>query len=403
MTEKKRVLILGIDGYIGYSLAVYLSKQGNYEIGGVDDQSRRQRVNEVKGLSAIPVKPFTTRFLGLENLSKIRGGHIGGSPHDLVTIEEYQPDVVIHLAEQPSAPYSMSSIGRCVKTQVDNVSSTLGVLHGIKIHSPETHLIKLGTMGEYGTPSCPIPEGVFPEGVKTGTNISSGYPPESDLSGMMFPRRAGSWYHLSKVHDSYNVRFACDNYGLRATDIMQGVVYGSRIPEMDKYHRTRFDIDECFGTVINRFCAQAVIETPITPYGKGEQKRGFLPLQDVMQCLQIAIDNPPDPGEYRTWNQFDRVYSINQLAEIVESEAKRLGLNPSIERIPNPRKEQEEHEYDVCTDILRELGYQPEGDIEKEVNTILTDLIPNRHWILSAKESISPKMNWVGSKERISL
>jgi UDP-sulfoquinovose synthase len=221
---------------------------------------------------------------------------------------EFRPDAIVYLSEIPSAPWSMNDYN-AMETQYNNVQGTLATLLAMKNVCPDAHLIKLGTMGEYGTPSGTIiPEGNFPDGSRWRlSNGSDG----GSLSGLPFPRSAGSWYHLSKVHDSYNVRFACNNYGLRSTDVMQGVVYGTRIDAMDNDPKlnTRFDIDECFGTAINRFCAQAVICHPITVYGLGNQKRGFLSLRDSIQCLQLSIDNPPSKGEYRVFNQFDEVYS----------------------------------------------------------------------------------------------
>lgn len=384
----KKVLITGIDGYIGYALAVHLSKQGGYEVYGVDNLSRRERVHYVHSQSIIPIKPFSYRFLNLKNIKAVREKTI--DPSDVKSVK---PDAVIHLGQMPSAPWSMKSFSQCVTTQMDNLRSNLALIWGIIEGAPETHLIKLGTMGEYGTPNCPIPEGVFPEGSQWMVN---GEERElaGRLDGMMFPRKAGSWYHLSKVHDTHNVRFACDNYGIRATDIMQGVVYGTRT-DSNKGFPTRFDIDECFGTVINRFVAQSVAGLPITPYGKGEQVRGFLPLRDVMQCLQIAIDNPPEQGEYRTWNQFDRTYSVADLSVAVAETGRKLGRGHVIEHVKNPRKEMEKHEYKVCTDTLRELGYyKPAGDLHRELELMFKDLIPHRDRILKYKNAIAPKTNW---------
>ena len=219
---------------------------------------------------------------------------------------------------------------------------------------------------------------------------------------MLFPRRAGSWYHLSKVHDTYNVEFACRNWGLRSTDIMQGVVYGTRTPEMVSAELlTRFDFDECFGTAINRFCAQAVIGVPITPYGAGTQKRGFLPLVDSLQCLTIAIENPPQAGEYRTFNQFDRVYSINALAEAVR-EAMLCWTSAEVEirSIDNPRKEAEDHSYNVVTDNLRKLGYTPKGNLDANLIEMLGDLIKWKDRIAEMQDSIRPKTRWDGTERR---
>ena len=258
------------------------------------------------------------------------------------------------------------------------------------------------TMGEYGTPECPIPEGVFPDGSWWLTK--RGAPNEEiwNISGMLFPRAAGSWYHQSKVHDTHNTIFACKTWGLRSTDIMQGVVYGTWIDAFgdDPRLRTRFDFDECFGTAINRFCAQAVIGHPLTVYGEGWQKRGFLPLRDAMQCLTIAIENAPEPGEYRTWNQFEEVYAIRGLAERVGMAAVRAGLNPVIKHLKNPRREAADHFYEPEHKHLADLGYQPTHDMDAELDRMLADLTPHADRIKAHEAQIMPMTHWSGEHEQ---
>jgi UDP-sulfoquinovose synthase len=217
---------------------------------------------------------------------------------------------------------------------------------------------------------------------------------------MMFPRKAGSWYHQSKVHDSHNVEMACRFWKLRSTDIMQGVVYGTGIPAMtdDPRMHTRFDFDQCFGTAINRFCAQAVIGLPLTPFGKGLQKRGFIPLRDSIQCLTIAVENPPKPGEYRVFNQFEEVYSVGELARRVQRAAQGIGLQAEIRPIENPRMEAEDHYYNPDHEHLLTLGYQPTHDMDTELKTVLKDLLPHRHRIEGRKEAQFPDIRWDGSR-----
>lgn len=228
-------------------------------------------------------------------------------------LQRFRPDAVVHLGQMPSAPYSMIDVEHCVYTHRNNLTGILHLIHALRDLRPQAHLVKLGTMGD-GTPNLDIPEGFF----------------EIEYRGrrdrLPFPRQAGSWYHQTKVHDSHNIAMACDIWGLRATDVMQGVVFGTRAGEMngDPRFLTRFDFYQCLGTVINRFCAMAVIWEPLTPFGSGTQKRGFIPLRESMRCLEIAIDNPPSAGEYRAFNQFQEVYEVRELARRVPGARRRL-------------------------------------------------------------------------------
>src|SRR5262249_11553895 len=236
---------------------------------------------------------------------------------------------------------------------------------------PAAHLVKLGTMGEYGTPNVDIAEGFF----------------EIEYRGrrdrMVFPRNAGSWYHWSKVHGSNNVMFACRIWNLRATDIMQGVVFGTRCGDEAREDGlwTRLDFDQAFGTSVNRFCCQAVIGHPLTPFGKGHQKRGFIPLRDSMQCLTLVIENPPREGECRVMNQFEEVYDVTELAVKVQTAARALGLAATICNLENPRLESEDHYYRPDHQQLRDLGYQPTRDIGSELEIMLRDLLRCRERI----------------------
>ncbi len=257
-------------------------------------------------------------------------------------------------------------------------------------YCPNAHLIKLGTMGEYGTPNVDIPEGFF----------EIEYRGRKDT--LPFPRQAGSWYHQSKVHGSNNIQMACRFWKLRSTDIMQGVVFGTRIENMPEDDRlwTRFDFDQCFGTVINRYCAQAVVNHPLTPFGKGAQRRGFLPLRDSMQCLTLAIENPPREGEYRVFNQFEEVYNVFELAEKVQRASKALGIETTIRRMENPRMEMEEHYYNPDHRHLLDLGYQPTHDVEHEMSLMLQDLLRFKDRILARQEALDPDIRWDGSRKQ---
>jgi UDP-sulfoquinovose synthase len=305
-------------------------------------------------------------------------------------LAEFQPEAIVHLGEMPSAPYSMIDQEHSVFTHYNNVIGSLNLLWAMREVCPEAHLVKLGTMGEYGTPNVDIPEGFF----------------EVEFRGrkdtMPFPRQANSFYHLTKVHDSNNTLFACRTWGLRSTDIMQGVVFGTRIDEMGDDPRllSRLDFDQCFGTAINRFACQAVIGHPLTVYGRGGQTRGFLPMRDSMQCLTIAVENPPARGEYRVFNQFEECYTIEELAEKVREAAKSVGLDVEILNYDNPRTERDQHYYNPDRENLLKLGYQPTHDVVAEVKIMLNDLLPHKERIMEKRDILVPDIRWNGDRRR---
>jgi UDP-sulfoquinovose synthase len=386
-------MITGVDGYLGWALALHLASKG-HTIAGIDDYSRRRWVGEMGSHSAIPIARMDERLAAFRRTFGKSLQFFKGDLTDynfvLNAYRSFKPDAIVYLGQMPSAPYSMMDVHHAVYTQTNNVAGALVTLFAMREVCPRAHLVKLGTMGEYGTPNVDIPEGMF----------------ELEFRGrkdtLMFPRKAGSWYHQSKVHDSYNVEMACRHWGLSSTDIMQGVVYGTQIDVMrdDDALRTRFDFDESFGTAINRFCSQAVIGMPLTPYGKGHQKRGFLPLRDSMQCLELAVTNPPEEGEYRVFNQFEEVYNVYELAEKVKSVGDRHGLNVQINPLENPRIEEEEHYYNPDHQHLLDLGYQPTHDMETELELVLNDLAPHRERIEAREDCLVPKIRWDGGRER---
>jgi UDP-sulfoquinovose synthase len=381
-----KTLILGMDGYIGWSLAMHLSKRGHI-VSGVDNFARRTNVESVGSQSAIPILDMQER---LSAFKKIHGQDLSFFEGDLLdydfladVIKQTRPDSIVHLAEQPSAPFSMIDRNHAIYTQHNNVEGTLNVLYAMKDFVPQSHLVKLGTMGEYGTPNIDIPEGFF----------EIEYRGRKDT--LPFPRQPHSLYHLSKVHDTANTLFACRVWKLRSTDIMQGVVYGTRTQEMiDDSLMTRFDFDESFGTVINRYCAEAVIGLPLTPYGQGTQRRGFIDLIDSIQCLTIAIENPAAEGEYRVFNQLDEVYGIAELAERVVKVAKVLKIDVKIKNVQNPRTEKEEHYYKVDHEHLRKLGFKPTRTLEETLVVMLKDLSKYRDRVLEKSDAILPKTKW---------
>jgi nucleoside-diphosphate-sugar epimerase len=301
---------------------------------------------------------------------------------DLVIGKE-KPDCIVHFGEIPSAPYSMIDLYHCNYTQMNNIIGTNNIMFAMKNHAPECHLLKLGTMGEYGTPNVDIPEGFF----------EVEYRGRKDT--LPFPRQPGSWYHLTKVHDSANIIFACKIWKLRSTDIMQGVVHGVVTDDMvNDDLLTRFDFDEVWGTALNRFCAQAIIGHELTPYGRGGQTRGYLALRDSMQCLTIAIENPPDEGEYRVFNQFDECHSVNELAEYVVKVSKEYGLDAKIWNIENPRLEMEDHYYNPDRKRLPDLGFKPTNTLEDELRVTIPKLMEYRDRIEAKRQCIMPKVKW---------
>ncbi len=382
-----KVLILGVDGYIGWSLALRLMKMG-HTVSGADNFFTRRRVREVGSESALPIGTMAGRIRELESSGfgdlEFFRGDVSNEDFMYRIIREAQPDAVVHLAEQRSAPYSMIGLKQATNTMVKNIVSTLNLVYAVKDAAPDTHILKLGTMGEYGTPNIDIPEGFF----------------DIEYNGrkdhLPFPKNAGSWYHWTKVHDSNNLMFANRVWNLSVTDVMQGVVYGTRIDEIAETGLyTRYDIDEVWGTVLNRFCAQAVSGLPITPYGEGGQTRGFLPLEDSVTCLTIALENPPGDGEYRVFNQFDKAYSVNYLAErvkeIYESE---FGKSAQIRHVDNPRVERESHYYHPVNENLKKLGYRSKRTLDEEILHMLQDLQQFVPRIKKLSGTIMPRTFW---------
>ena len=389
-----RILIAGADGYLGWSLAQHLASCG-HEVAGADGFFRRQWVEETGSSSATPIHSIEDRLNAFRNST---GRDLPFWPGDLREyalvdriFREFHPDAVVHLAECPSAPYSMIDVDHAVFVQTNNLTTTFNLLFAAREVCPDVHLLKLGTMGEYGTPNVAIPEGFF----------------EIDYRGrrdrLPFPRQAGSWYHWSKVHGSNNVMFACKIWNLRATDVMQGVVFGTRFEGQGQDPRLsgRLDFDPCFGTVVNRFCCQAVIGHPLTPYGTGGQRRGFLPLRDSMQCLRLALENPPEAGEYRVLNQFEDVYGIAELALRVQQAGLALGLGVQIQNVENPRIESEEHYYRPDHQKLFDLGYRPSRDLDGEIRAMLEDLVGCRERIQARREVLLPEVRWDGARRKV--
>ncbi|CAD0186283.1 hypothetical protein RUESEDTHA_03190 [Ruegeria sp. THAF57] len=347
-----RVLVLGGDGYIGWPTAMKLSAAG-HEVMAVDNYLRRRLMMEINTPALFDVPNLQERArLWNEKSGKdvsVRIGDLDNWDFISSVFEEFRPDSIIHYAEQPSAPYSMLDRAAARLTLDNNLGATFNVIHAMNEYTPNAHLVKLGTMGEYGTPNIDIEEGwieIEHKGRK-GT--------------FLFPRAAGSFYHTTKVLDTDMLWFYVRVWDLRVTDLMQGPVYGVATEENDNDDAlySFLNYDEVFGTVLNRFMVQAVAGYPLTVYGAGGQTRGYLHLKDALQCVQLAVENPADKGELRVFNQFVETFSVNDLASRVQASGKRLGLDVEIRNLENPRKEMEDHYYNPAHTGLLDLGLKP--------------------------------------------
>src|ERR1700683_5322508 len=319
-----RIVVLGGDGYCGWATALYLSNKG-HQVSIADNFVRRQWDSELGVQTLTPIRPLAER-LGVwrELTGKTIELFVGDvTDYDFLssTIQACEPEAVIHFAEQRAAPYSMIDRKHAVFTQVKHVGGTLNLLFALREFQPDCHLVKLGTMGEYGTPNIDIEEGY----------ITIEHNGRKDV--LPYPKQPGSFYHLSKVHDSANIMFACKVWGLRATDLNQGVVYGT-VTDQTAMHEAlvnRFDYDEVFGTVLNRFCVQAAVGYPLTVYGKGGQTRGLLDIRDTVRCVELACLTPASPGECRVFNQFTEQFKVMELARMVQVAGKKMGLTVDID------------------------------------------------------------------------
>lgn len=400
-----RVMVLGIDGYLGWTLALWLGALG-CQVSGIDNYGRRDWVMERGAHSVVPIARMTER---LHAAREVLGININFRKLDIMNrsnlkgfLDEVKPEAIAHYAEYPSAPYSMIDADHAISVQQNNVLGTLGLLFLIRDSCPETAVLKLGTMGEYGTPLTgrPLFEGVFPADAVLHWGDR-----EWSLGGELTPRDPVSFYHVSKVQDTYNVYEACKYWWLRSYDIMQGVIYGVHTPQVaaDPRLRTRLDIDEWFGTVMNRFVAQAVIGFPLTLYGTGEQIRGFIGLEDAMQCMTRLVSHPPEPGQYDVVNQLSGFYSLRHLADTVGRIASReFNLPVTVQRVENPRVESDIHPFEPIYNKLPDrFGFEPKVTLEDEIYRMLELLTrPDiKQRIQEKKHLILPRTWWSGIKK----
>jgi UDP-sulfoquinovose synthase len=347
-----RILVLGGDGYLGWPTAIHLSAAG-HDVAVSDNYVRRSYDEELGASSLVPIASMDDRVAAWHEITgkkiKVYPGDLCDAPFVHSMVADYHPDTIVHFAEQRSAPYSMIDQKHAVYTQYNNVINTLNVLYAIMDVDPSIHLVKLGTMGEYGTPNIDVEEGF----------ITIEHNGRTDT--LPFPKQPGSFYHLTKVSDSDQIYFACRVWKLRATDLNQGIVYGTFTEQTaaSSVLANRYDYDHVFGTVLNRFCVEAALGHPLTVYGRGGQTRSFLDIRDTVRCIEIAVTNPAQAGEYRVFNQFTEMFSVQELAERVTRVAGTLGLECTIAHIANPRSEREEHYYNCVNTNLRSLGLEP--------------------------------------------
>ncbi|MDE2571445.1 MAG: NAD-dependent epimerase/dehydratase family protein [bacterium] len=381
-----RICVLGGDGYLGWPTAMYFSARG-HSVLAVDNCMKRRLEAELDVIPLEDVPDFKQRA---ERWNVLTGWEIEVVRGDITQADlmnqicvNFHPEVIVHFAEQPSAPYSMIGRDAAVLTQQNNIVGTLNVMFAMREHCPDAELVKLGTMGEYGTPNIDIEEGW----------IEITHKGRSDR--LPYPKRPSSLYHCSKVHDSVNLEFACRSWGLRVTDLNQGVVYGIETDEMSldrKALRTSFHYDDVFGTVLNRFVVQAAIGMPLTVYGKGGQTRSFLNIKDTLQCVELASVNPASRGEFRVFNQFTELFSILELAERVKRVAQARGLCVEIQGVANPRVESELHYYNAANTSLLALGLKPHLLSDELLDGMLERALEARNQI--RERLIPPRVDW---------
>lgn len=380
-----KILILGGDGYLGWPTAMHLAAAG-HTITVADNYLRRHIAEETNSGALMSLLNLTERanifkqLTGHEILAKI--GDLSQSEFMFTLVSDVMPDAIIHYAEQPSAPYSMAGFKEAQVTFQNNLAVTFNCIWAVKELAPHCHIIKLGTMGEYGTPNIDIEEGWI--------NIEH----KGRSQKFLYPRAAGSLYHTTKVLDTDLLWFYVRNNKLKVTDLMQGPVYGLTTDQsiIDDRLLPHFHYDDIFGTVINRFLVQAVSGVPLTVYGGGGQTRGYINLIDTLQCVQLAVENPPPKGELKIFNQFTETFSVNQLAKLIVQASHKIKLNVKIKHIPNPRLELEEHYYNPHSTELKNLGLQPTLLSDAVLIEMLTKI--QKYTANIDKEKIMPRVTW---------
>jgi UDP-sulfoquinovose synthase len=380
-----KALVIGGDGYCGWATALHLSNKG-YEVAILDSLARRHWDDKLGAQTLTPIASIQRRINRWYELTgkkiELFIGDITNYDFLIKAFRKFEPESIVHFGEQRSAPYSMIDREHAVFTQVNNVVGTLNILYAIKEEFPDSHLVKLGTMGEYGTPNIDIEEGY----------IEIEHNGRKDV--LPYPKQPGSFYHLSKVHDSHNIHFACKVWGIRATDLNQGIVYGVLTEEtgMDELLINRLDYDGVFGTALNRFCIQAAIGHPLTVYGSGGQTRALLDIRDTVRCMELAIANPAEAGKFRVFNQFTELFSINDLANMVQKAGATLGLKVEVNNLENPRVELEKHYFNAKNTNLLDLGLKPHFLSDSLLDSLLNFATKYQNRV--DLEQVLPKVSW---------
>jgi UDP-sulfoquinovose synthase len=384
-----KVLVIGGDGYCGWATSLYLSARG-HEVTIVDSLVRRAWDREHGLDSLVPIASTRRR---IDEWSRVTGRTIRFEKVDATdyaalcrVVRESAPEAVVHFGQQRSAPFSMIDREHAVRTHLNNTVGNMNVLWALHENAPQAHLVKLGTMGEYGTPNIDVEEGF----------ITIEHNGRSDR--LPFPKQPGSFYHLTKVSDSDQIYFACRIWGMRATDLNQGIVYGTWTEQtaLSPALANRYDYDHIFGTVLNRFCVQAALGHPLTVYGRGGQTRSFLDIRDTVRCVEIALEHPARESEYRVFNQFTEMFGVDELAERVARVARERGLVCEIAHVPNPRVERESH-YDNCVNTnLRSLGLEPTPLCDETIDGLIA--LAAEHGERVDLRLIPPRVAWRGEE-----
>jgi len=366
------ILVTGADGYIGWPTALRIASRTDDRVLLVDNFGRREWVEEIGSKSAVPVASIDERLdaaeetLGITNMSFVEGDLVEKDFVDEL-LQVHEPDAIVHAAAQPAAPYSQINGERANFTQHNNLQSTRNLLFGLAENDlTDTHFIETTTTGVYGAPEFPIPEG--------GARMEN----QGESDEVPFPAMAGSWYHLTKSHDAANMRLAHKQFDVPVSDVRTAITYGTETEETreDDRLKTRFDFDYYFGTVTHRFCAQAVAGYPVTVYGKGEQRKPFVSLEDAVEGLaQLALGDVDDRPEGLTvYNQVTRAISIVEIAETIADVGEEFDLDVAVEHFENPRDEDETHKMEIEKAQYMDLIGEQDQTFEEGVEDIFETL-----------------------------
>jgi nucleoside-diphosphate-sugar epimerase len=376
------ILVTGADGYVGWPTALRIADRTDERVLGVDSLARRRWVETVGSVSAVPIAPIEERLAaaaetGQENLSMVEGDLVD---RDFVAelLAVHEPRAIVHAAAQPSAPYSQINGERANDTQHNNLQATRNLLFGLQEAGlSDTHVVETTTTGVYGAPEFPIPEG--------GAVMEN----EGERDDVPFPAMAGSWYHQTKSFDAANLRLANEQFGLPVSDVRTAIVYGSSTEETREDDRlaTRLDFDYYFGTVAHRFCAQAVAGYPVTVYGRGEQRKPFVSLEDAVEGLaRLALGDAEDrPAAHTVYNQVTRPISIVEVAETIASVGSDHDLDVAVEHFENPREEDETHRMEIANDRYADLIGERRMGFEEGMAEVM-DALYERRGTISAHE-----------------